>query len=412
MDGSQGISDAVELEGVRLTKLQRYYSIAQSCSMALAIPGVVSLCLWPNIASSWGLIGLFALTLAPSECTTIYVGVKRQVVLARPLALFSLLSVAGGYSLLLAARAHGIDFDDRATFALLALAQTPIFAVLWALVRRPVQDLGKPALPVVLIGLVGIGTLSALALLSLADGVRADLAIAPPVLCALYALALSPPFLVNLIQARREKRIPTSKTDRRPDHISGMGATALITFAIVVVTLGLWATWSGATALIDGMAGLVVIVGLAVAFLAVAVGPFLPVSGAMDAPLRVVRSIVKPLGALFSWLDSLLVFPVAGALGATQSKWERRYTLLLGSIIPCGVLGWWLVPPFGLLPLATALAGTIGIARRWAWVEEDRENAMLNRRFEGDHIRVGFGQDLRDETLVAFMTLLFLVPLG
>lgn len=42
---------------------------------------------------------------------------------------------------------------------------------------------------------------------------------------------------------------------------------------------------------------------------------------------------------------------------------------------------------------------------------QDRENAMLNRQFEGPHIRVGFGQDLRDETLIAFMALLFLVPL-
>src|SRR5690606_33421721 len=44
--------------------------------------------------------------------------------------------------------------------------------------------------------------------------------------------------------------------------------------------------------------------------------------------------------------------------------------------------------------------------------ETDRELAMLNRRFVGPHLRIGFGQDIRDEALLSFASLLILVPLA
>jgi hypothetical protein len=62
--------------------------------------------------------------------------------------------------------------------------------------------------------------------------------------------------------------------------------------------------------------------------------------------------------------------------------------------------------------LFSAFLAVLAVARRWAWVEEDRENAMLNRKFSGDHIRVGFSNDLRDEALLGFMSLFVIVPLA
>lgn len=37
---------------------------------------------------------------------------------------------------------------------------------------------------------------------------------------------------------------------------------------------------------------------------------------------------------------------------------------------------------------------------------------MLNRKFSGSHLRIGFSQDLRDEALLSFMSMFFLVPLA
>lgn len=54
----------------------------------------------------------------------------------------------------------------------------------------------------------------------------------------------------------------------------------------------------------------------------------------------------------------------------------------------------------------------ISISRRWAWVEDDREIYMLNHRYSGTHLRIGFAQDLRDEALLSFMSMFFLVPLA
>jgi hypothetical protein len=75
-------------------------------------------------------------------------------------------------------------------------------------------------------------------------------------------------------------------------------------------------------------------------------------------------------------------------------------------------MGYWLEPPWGLVPLAWGFLVAIAISRRWAWIETDRELAMLNRRFVCGHLRIGFAQDMRDEALLSFASLLILVPLA
>lgn len=411
MDGSAGHTDFVDAAVEEQRPETPWREIAQGMAMAVAIPSVVGLCLFPNGFSAFELVALFGLALLPSLVMTVYVGIRQQPSLSKALVLFCLLSVAGAYVLVIRARHFQITFDDSATACLFFLAQAPAFALLYALLRSPVQDLGKPTLPLFLTGVLSIGLLAILAPLAIIDETSVALSIDDELLCALYGLALTPPLIANVVQARRERKLPVEKKDKQPDHISGVGATALITFVVVIVTLGLWAAASGTTAMIDGMAGLIVIFGLAAAFVVLAVGPIIARISSLQAFGVAIQTFVKPLGAVFSWIDSILVFAIAAVLGASQKGWGRRYTLLVGVVVPSAVLGWWFSPPFGLIPLSFSIVGAIAIARRWAWVEEDRENAMLNRRFEGPHIRVGFGQDLRDETLIAFMALLFLVPL-
>jgi hypothetical protein len=106
------------------------------------------------------------------------------------------------------------------------------------------------------------------------------------------------------------------------------------------------------------------------------------------------------------------VFGVAAAAGATLQSRRNRYFCLVAYLTPLGVLGYFLPEPFGLVPIGWALISAIAISRRWAWVEDDRETAMLNGKFVGDHIKIGFAQDLRDEALLAFSSMFLLVPLA
>lgn len=130
------------------------------------------------------------------------------------------------------------------------------------------------------------------------------------------------------------------------------------------------------------------------------------------------KSASNPQGVLFwlsrgfSTIDSLLVFPIANATGMTLDRPWRRFLILLGHLIPCLILGWYFPAPLAFLPIFWALVSIIAIARRWSWVEDDREVAMLKRSFENKDFKVGFTQDLRDEAMVAFAVLLLLTPIA
>ena len=293
---------------------------------------------------------------------------------------------------------------------LFGAALTPPFAALWASTKIRSEETRLPKLPCDAIGLVSVGTIAAISAMVVADQTAQTHALPAILATAAYLACLAPPATANWLQARRDRRIPVKRSDRQPDHISGLGASTFILFAIVVVTLGLWAAATGTQASISSYAGLIVLFGLLVAFGIVAFG--LPQSKILSAAYAGLRNVAKPVGWLFSTVDSLLVFAVANALGANSLNPFLRFGLLLGMLLPCTFLGWYLPAPWGLIPLSLALLGSLSIARRWAWMEEDRENAMLARRFEGDHIRVGFSQDLKDEALVGFAVLFVIVPIA
>jgi hypothetical protein len=321
-----------------------------------------------------------------------------------------ILLLAAGYVAALVGQISGYTASTALKAFLIVLAFAPPFVALWASARLKDASGTAIKLPVDALSFISVGCLLVICAFTYLDEQVALQVVGAPLLIAAYLLTILPPVVGNFVQARREKRLPVQRGDRQPDHISGLGASTFILFAIVVVTLGLWAAATGAQATISVYAGLIVLLGLIAAFAIVAFG--LPASKLLSNLYRLLKAASKPVGWLFSTIDSLLVYAVANSLGANSERWPIRFSLLLGSLIPCAVLGWWLPAPFGLVPLAFALVGTISIARRWAWMEEDRENAMLARKFAGPHIRVGFAQDLKDEALAGFAVLFIAVPIA
>lgn len=229
-----------------------------------------------------------------------------------------------------------------------------------------------------------------------------------------FAWAAIPVLVTTHAAAQRERKLPLVFNPNPPyGHISSLGALTLVAFVALIAALGLWSASHGLDARISQNTGLGTVGGLVVTFALVAV---LPTSRRANKALEVLnRSLEKALGGFskaFSALDGALVFAVAPVVGATQPKRLPRYGLLFGWLVALGWLGWLLPAPFGLVPLISAFVAVVAVARRWAWVEEDRENAMLNRKFRGDHIRIGFSNDLRDEALLGFMSLFVIVPLA
>lgn len=228
------------------------------------------------------------------------------------------------------------------------------------------------------------------------------------------------PFLAAWRRAVVDGRLPATPMGQpKHDHITGWGFLALAFVVTVIVALAAWAASDAdADKQINSEWGVIVVFGLAIAFVLAAILPLIgnalgpgvvKTLGSVLAPLN---WAAKPFGAILSFLDSILVFAVAGGAGAAQPWLLVRYFFLTCSILPCALLGYWLPEPWGLVPIAWGFVVAISISRRWAWIEDDREIYMLNRRYNGAHVRVGFAQDLRDEALLSFMSMFFLVPLA
>ena len=68
-----------------------------------------------------------------------------------------------------------------------------------------------------------------------------------------------------------------------------------------------------------------------------------------------------------------------------------RYALLAATLVPCGVLGYTLGAPWGLIPIAWGFLIAISMSRRWAWIEDDRELAVVGMLDVQAHAFVAFG---------------------
>lgn len=197
------------------------------------------------------------------------------------------------------------------------------------------------------------------------------------------------------------------------NHISGWSILLLAVPIALIVALALWAASTPDSAReINARWGIFVTGLVAAFFLFAAWAPSWDLDKRAGWLVAIVRPLVTPFGLIVSVVDSLLVFVVATAAGASRHSWRMRYFILAGVLLPCAWLGYAMDAPWGLIPIGWGFAVAISMSRRWAWVEDDRELAMLNGRFVGPHLRIGFEQDLRDEAMLSFMSMFFLVPLA
>jgi len=227
---------------------------------------------------------------------------------------------------------------------------------------------------------------------------------------AACAIAVAASWVKGIFDRRLPARIGG---EPRHAHISGWTFVWIVLATSVIVALATWAAGSEANReTINTDWGERILVGLAIAFVVAALIPTMNLADRAAGAIDAIGKVIRPFGRLLSILDSILVFAVAGAAGVTQGSLRVRYAALFSTLGACAVMGYWLEPPWGLAPLAWGFAVAIAISRRWAWIEADRELAMLNRRFVGPHLRIGFAQDLRDEALLSFSSLLLLVPLA
>lgn len=302
-------------------------------------------------------------------------------------------------------------FDVGLLLALAALA--PSAAAVWARSRLDLSRTPTTRRAVAAASAVAFAELGALCLLA-TDILPAAEPFSPVGVIVLFAIITGLPIMTAALAAKREKKLPIAfNADPPYGHITSLGALTLVLFVVIIAGLGLWSSSNGIDARISQNTGLGTVAGLVAAFFAVAVMPTSRrVNKALDAISKTLERWFGGVSKAFSAFDGMLVFALAPLLGATQPKRIPRYGLLFGHLIGLGVLGWLLPAPWGLIPLISAFIGVVAIARRWAWVEEDRENAMLNRQFSGEHIRIGFSNDLRDEALLGFMSLFVIVPLA
>lgn len=379
-------------------------------ALVAGIPAVVLIAMQLPL-SPGVLVAVFGTAILPFTVAVAVLGPGSTPIPFITVGLFSATALLGSYLCLLMGRLPtGNPFPDAWAAAMFIGAVVPIFAALWSAWVTPPKSERQGSLPCAPIAFVTIALVAMVAVLAPVSAAIPSLAVQPWIIVSLYIAILLPPVIANWVQARRDKKLPVRLTDKQPDHISGVGATTFILFVVVIVTLGLWAAATGVNAQISRWAGVIVLAGLLVAFAIVAFG--LPAQRHFGRLYLTLKAWAKPVGWVFSSVDSLLVYAVANALGTNEKNPWLRYPILVGSLLPCAALGWWLPAPYGLIPVSLALIGTIAIARRWAWVEEDRENAMLARKFVGSHIRVGFSQDLKDEALIGFMFLFLVVPIG
>lgn len=241
------------------------------------------------------------------------------------------------------------------------------------------------------------------------------------VLVGILGLSLTPLLTGFYLLAKAEEKAFQRKVWRN-DVISTPSFWVSLLIVGLIVGLAGWATTAsgkGSETIGDDLTLFVTlgVIALFVAFI------FLPhivrwiersgnESTAADGTRTMGINIVALPAQVASLTDSFLVRLVAPLTGATQKGPGVPHSFVLFSLIPLTALGFILAPPYGLLPIALGMIMVIGLGRRWAWIEEDRETASRLLKTESPEIQVGFDNDLKDEALLGYASLFLLVPLA
>ncbi|MBD3769745.1 MAG: hypothetical protein IE925_06310 [Rhodobacterales bacterium] len=119
----------------------------------------------------------------------------------------------------------------------------------------------------------------------------------------------------------------------------------------------------------------------------------------------------RPLAAFYDAVDSFLVRIVAVMAGMEHRSVAARYGILGTMLVSLCLLGWYLPPQWGLIPCALGVLAAVSVSRLWSWVEDDRALAALTDFKPTTPYRTTMREDYRDETLLGFLFVFFLIPI-
>ncbi len=234
----------------------------------------------------------------------------------------------------------------------------------------------------------------------------------------ILGLALLPLISGFYLLARTEEKTFKRRVWRN-DSISTPSFWLSVVVLGLIVALAAWATQVSGSEIIADNLTLFVTLGVILLFIAFIFLPHLVrwlEKASDDRAANAVsaqgfNAVALPAQAA-SLADALLVRLIAPLTGATQKGPGVPHSFVLLSLIPLTALGFILAPPYGLIPIGLGMVMVIGLGRRWAWIEEDRETASRLLKTESPEIQVGFDNDLKDEALLGYASLFLLVPLA
>lgn len=198
-------------------------------------------------------------------------------------------------------------------------------------------------------------------------------------------------------------------------HITGFGAAVFLLFCTFVAFAAIFGHINHGHFRIPGWFGLVIVACVCAGLLGLISAPRLTdfsVFNSLYSAARSSTAFLDPLGRRLSQIDSWLVFVVAPTVGATQNTWQKRYTILFGNLLAASLFAWFAPPLIALACVSWAVLSAIATARRWSWIEADRDELLRSTETEAPSLRIGTQQDLRDEALLALLFLVLILPLG
>lgn len=241
----------------------------------------------------------------------------------------------------------------------------------------------------------------------------------PEQLTAFFA-ALFVAFLPLLICFRwRKNAIQKSQRNNGVQAEAHISNESIAVGALIIIAIGClaWMAGEGAIPRHSGFGAVILVIVLCIFLLFISFPHFHAFLSKRSTKIDAhAAGLVAPSpSGLMSRADNFLVRSLAPLTGALQSSGFQLWPhiLLISIFIPLTILGYALPEPYGLLPIFFALMLAVSLGRRWAWVEADRETAMrIHTLNDNQNIKIGFGNDLRDEALLGYAFLFVLIPLA
>lgn len=138
----------------------------------------------------------------------------------------------------------------------------------------------------------------------------------------------------------------------------------------------------------------------------------LPAVRALSRMINGASYYLAPLASFYNFVDTLLVRIGAHVAGAGHNHPFARYGILAGTQLCLAIMTWFLPDPLGLIPAFLGFTLALSVSRLWAWVEEDRNLALITQFNPNSPRRIGFKEDYRDEAIFGFIFVLFLIPMA